>query len=225
MRDHLPDIFIWTAIAALGLSVLRLLYEPSVGKLHEEISGLRRESSVIAENIKNVFDGYLYQLSKKLEFGVNGENMERVTIYIHNSNGSFIPFGRYSANPAFRGPGRSEYPDTQGCISHGWRNGWHFDNSLGTDRTYNRINADRYAMPEAVTSALNMKSHLYGVKRIDDGNGQHLAVIVVESTRENRYTLQQLKDILDDEEGVISELITKLRPHIPELSFARSRGF
>lgn len=80
-------------------------------------------------------------------------------------------------------------------------------------------------MPEDVTSALKMKSHLFGVKRIDDGNGQQLAVIVVESTRDDRYTAQQLKNILDAEKGVISELITKLRPHIPELSFARSRGF
>ncbi len=76
-----------------------------------------------------------------------------------------------------------------------------------------------------VTEALNMHSYLYAAKRINDGNGHPLAVIVVESTIGDRYDPTNLRELLDREEGVISELITKLRSHIPQLSFARTQGF
>ncbi|WP_058478883.1 hypothetical protein [Legionella waltersii] len=70
-----------------------------------------------------------------------------------------------------------------------------------------------------------MKSKLYAVLRIDTINGEPLAVLVVESLNSNRFDENQLKNTLKQEERYLSELIAKLRDHIPNLENAKQKGF
>lgn len=220
----LPFAFLVSALAALGLSLLGSICNRSIKILKRQIVELKRENEVLADNIRNLFDGYLYQLSSQLGFGSDGISDERITIYIDSGSGYFVPFGRYSANPQLAMAGRAQYPVNQGCIGRGWTNGWHFENNLGRSRSYVKNTRTRYSMSEATINGLSMRSELYAVKRINSGV-QPLAVIVVECLRRDKFDSRHLKSILDREEGVISELIGKLKQHIPDLSFARARGF
>ncbi len=77
----LPFVFFVSASISLLLGMLHALLQPSIFNLKKKLKDLRRENEVIAETIKNVFDGYLFQLSRHLSFGANGNNCERVTIY------------------------------------------------------------------------------------------------------------------------------------------------
>lgn len=220
----LPFVFLVSAFAALVLSILGSICNRSIRILKKQVAELKRENEVIADNIRNLFDGYLYQLSSQLGFGADGKSDERITIYIDSGSGYFVPFGRYSADPQLAKAGRPQYPVNQGCIGEGWKNGWHFVNNLGKNRRYIKNTKDRYSMSEVTINSLSMKSELYAVKRINNGV-RPLAVIVVECLRRDKFDSRHLKNILDREEGVISELIGKLKQHIPDLSFARARGY
>lgn len=225
LQNSIPFVLFISAGLSLVFSLLYLPCRPTIKNLLKDLDDIKSKNELVGENIKNVFDGYLYQLSKKLDFGSNQSNCERVTIYIHDRISHFIPFGRFSANPAYRGPGRTQYPDSQGCIAKGWQNGWHFENRLGENRTYEKNNREKYDINKEILDTIKMKSKLYAVKRIDGENGDQLAVIVVESLTAGRFDEQDLKMKVEQEEGYIAELIAKLKDHIPSLGNARQRGF
>ncbi|HAT6978607.1 TPA: hypothetical protein F8R96_14810 [Legionella pneumophila] len=226
IKNNLPLTLILAAVLSLLISIIYSFFvKPSIKTLCDELEKIKEENALIAENVKKVFDGYLYQLSKKLEFGSNTSNCERVSIYIHGRSNHFIPFGRFSANPQFGGPGRAQYPDNQGCMSKGWQNKWHFENDMGDADTYDQNSQTRYAINKRTLRAIKMRSKLYAVQRIDAINGEPLAVLVVESLTSNRFDENKLKDTLNQEESYLSELIAKLRDHIPSLENAKQKGF
>lgn len=225
LHAYLPIMFIGFAGLTFVLSLLHLIFcQPTIKTLMKELRDERTKNELIGDNIKNLFDGNLYQLSKKLNFGERETNCERVTIYIYGEDNHFIPFGRFSANPAYRSPGRAQYSVDQGCISRGWQDGWHFDNDMGDGENYRKNNRTKYNIKKDTSDKIRMKSRLYAVKRIDSDNGNQLAVLVVESLSQDRFNEQELKNKLDQEEGYFAELITKLKSHIPSLDNARQRG-
>lgn len=227
IQSNILSTLLIVAFINLFFTLFHLLYiKPSIKILIADLEKSISKNELIAENVKNVFDGYLYQISTKLKFGSKESNCERVTVYIHDSSNHFIPFGRFSANPKLRAPGRLQYPDDQGCISHGWRNGWHFENDMGESvDAYVKNSKTKYAIHKKTLDVMKMKSKLYAVKRIDGDNGKQLAVLVVESLTQNRFEEKELEITLKQEEYNLSELIVKLKAHIPSLENAKLRGF
>ncbi|HAU0969464.1 TPA: hypothetical protein JBH76_04565 [Legionella pneumophila] len=225
IQNYLPLTLIIAAVINLIIAICYSFFiKPSIQTLSNTLDKLQEENALIAENVKKLFDGYLYQLSKKLGFGTNRSNSERVTIYIHDKCNHFIPFGRYSANPKFGGPGRAQYPDSQGCISKGWQNEWHFENEMGDAEAYEQNSQIRYHINKKILKAIRMQSKLYGVQRIEAINGEPLAVLVVESLSSNRFEESMLRDTLKQEERYLAEIIAKLREHIPNLENAKQKG-
>ncbi|KTD83094.1 hypothetical protein Lwal_0002 [Legionella waltersii] len=96
---------------------------------------------------------------------------------------------------------------------------------MGDADTYEQNSQTRYAINKKSLKAIKMKSKLYAVLRIDTINGEPLAVLVVESLNSNRFDENQLKNTLKQEERYLSELIAKLRDHIPNLENAKQKGF
>ncbi|WP_298627007.1 hypothetical protein [uncultured Legionella sp.] len=211
------------AVSTFILSILRwfLSIDKTISTLSKELKEEIEKNSIIGDNIKNMFDGYLFHLATgKLTFSPDND---RVTLYLHDSAGKFIPFGRFSANPKFKSPGRSEYPDNQGVIALGWEKGWYFDcNHEGED--FINYNKNKHNIPKETLKSLRMKSVLYAVKRITDHKGDAVAIILVESTETLRFSENLLKEKLDQEEAFIADLITKFREHIPMPSTAKKRG-
>lgn len=125
---NLP-IFFWVSLAFLIIVTFINEHNRKTNKqLATELENEREKNELIADNIEQLFNGILMQVSTLLNFN---NNEERVTLYLHDGNQTFVPCGRYSLDPEFRKKGRPEYSDSQGCINRGWRHGWHFDNQFG----------------------------------------------------------------------------------------------
>jgi hypothetical protein len=216
-------IILFAVISAL-LSWIEVFRKKTLRQQSNKIVSLKEQNEVISENIKNLFDGVLYNLSKKLHFTESDQS--RISLYIHDKNQSFVPFGRYSPNPEFQKPGRSYYPDKQGCISKGWQHGWHFENTFGeTPYAHKKKNTNDYHIPVEVYDNLKMKSGVYAVKRLNDKNGDSLAVIVVESTHKDRFTESELQERLNGTVEDFSHMIKALRDYIPTPDNANEQGF
>lgn len=211
-----------SAVLNMILSIFDSVFvRDTIKELQGNLLVERKKNEIIANNIKALFDGFLFHLSTgKLEFA--GQE-SRATLYIHDGVNKFIPFGRYSTNPQYSRPGRSEYPDDQGVIARGWQKGWYFDSNKSAD-DYVLYNNREYGMPTGVLRKVKMKSKLFGVKRIENLQGQPIALMLVESTHADQFVEADLKLKLAQEERVIAELITQLKEYIPLPLNAKERG-
>jgi hypothetical protein len=227
----IPALYPWLFIVCVIVYVLVLIVEsrsqPKIDELTKQLANATERNNIISERVRDFFDGYLYNLASKLGFGSRGTNCERITLYIHDRDNSFIQCGRYSANPKLRGINRSNYPDTEGCIAKGWENSWHFAatfpcpiNELGK---YVDYCLSEYGVPRNTTRRINMKSRLYAVSCIEK-NGTPLAVIVVESETADRFDAMEIRTILTAQNEFLGHAIGELRDYIPKPSTAKSAG-
>lgn len=225
--DYIPIALIGLGLIILLLYILEYYETKSLKIQKEKLEKERDKFRAIAENVGNLFQGYLYQLSTLLEFGSQQENNERITLYVHDGNGHFVPIGRYSSNPNYRTPSRNRYPDNEGLISRAWENGWVFDNRFPC-KTLKRGDWIDYHLELGIkrntAKKFNMPSTLYAIKRIDDINGNSVALLAVESTFSDRYKENNLKDIMLHQERYLCELVTKLRDYIPSPDVAIGKG-
>jgi hypothetical protein len=225
ISDYLPDVVIWTVGINFILSLVDSVCSDTIKKLMVELSEEKQKNKLITSNVKNLFEGYLLQLAThKIGFGKNNKVSDRITLYLHDGSSKFIPFGRYAVNPKFSSPGRTEYPDNEGCISKGWQHGWYFQSNMGNTRNYTRKSEELYNITPYILSKMKMHSKFYAVKRIEN-NGKPIALLVVESLEKNRFIENEIKQKLEQEESFIAELIRKLESYIPKPSNAKSRGF
>ncbi len=194
-------ILITSSISLAIISIFDLQDRKTKKTREEQLQNEKKKNEVISDNIKNLFDGYLYQLSNTLGFGNKKEYTERITLYIHDGINKFIPFGRFSQNPEFRKHGRPEYPDDQGCIAKSWQNGWCFDNDFSTeeDQLFTK-HKDEYKIPKETSRKFKMKSRLYAAGRINtQDSGNPLAILLVESTEKDRYDEDEIKKKIEDQ--------------------------
>ncbi len=214
-------------IVYVFIKVIEATARPKLKKIENELEEYRTKHKIISEQVRNLFDGYLYNLANRLEFGKESDNNERISLYIHDQNNTFIPCGRYSANPQYRKPSRTSYPDNEGCIARGWENGWHFDNKFPCPNSkkskYGDYCSQKYNIPKNTTRDVKMKSRVYAVLSIKN-NGDPFGVLVVESTKEDRFIEDQIKPILQGQNDFLAETIRQLRDYIPTPDTAKSRG-
>ena len=215
-----PIVFIISCSILVIIKVINELNRKTAKQLEHELQNQVSTNTVLAENIDQLFNGILMQLSTLLDF----DNQDRITLYIHNRDSKFVPCGRFSPDPEYQKKGRPEYPDGEGCINRGWRNGWHFDSDF-TQAGHKDKCTNEYGISKANYSHIGMQSLLYAVKSIKDKNSQlPIAVIVVESTDSDAFKENLLKKVLDGQEIYLAEIITKLYEHIPTLNQATVRG-
>jgi hypothetical protein len=202
------------------------------GMTRKTIKGLLKTNSIqrkrldfVSNNTRTLFYGHLYQISNKLGFNEVDKKTDRITLYIHDpKNNRFVPCGRVSPNPQYQKTGRTEYPDNEGCISEAWSNGWCYKN-------FNRDNKKRVAehgemnISENVSKNFNMPSLMYCAMRIEDGSGGQYAVLVVESTKKERFSEAVLKRELMLQNDYLCQLVQILKKHIPLPSNAASKGY
>lgn len=229
--DFIVSYLGWVLATSVLIYVLVKFIEvtakPKFRELQSELENYQSKYDVVSDQVRNLFDGYLYNLANRLDFGKSSENNERISLYIHDKNNNFIPCGRYSANPKYRQPTRTSYPDNEGCIAKGWENGWYFDDNLPCPNAKLRDYIDHclhtFQIPRNTTRAMKMKSRLYAVMSINN-NGDIFGVIVVESTKENRFSEQEIKPLLEEQNDFLAETIKQLRIFIPKPSTAADRG-
>ena len=155
----------------------------------------------------------------------NRHDQVRVSIYVHDAaRRRFIPCGRYSPNPKYTKPGRTHYPDDEGCIGKGWERGWHFDNDFPLEKVARRrYDKDSYGLTRRVADSIKMQSRVYAVKRISHGD-EALAVVVVEAIDHDRFDQIQLQNALDEHNDNIASMVKRLRKYIPDPGGAEAVG-
>lgn len=221
----------WVLGASVLIYILVKIIEatgkPKLNKIQNELNQAEYRNKLISEQVRNLFDGYLYNLANKLSFGKLSENNERISLYIHDNNNTFIPCGRYSANPKYRSPSRTSYPDNEGCISKGWEHDWHFDDQFPCPENqrgkYIDYCLNKYGIPRNTCRDINMKSRSFAALSIKN-NGNSFAVLVLESTKADRFSEDEVKSILKEQNDFLAETIRQLRDFIPKPSNASIRG-
>lgn len=200
-------------------------------QLKKENEQLKEDTSQLSEDVNSLCENYLFKLAKgPMKFGTVEGCHERMTLYAHSSNGSFIPIGRVSFNPEYSKKGRVSYPDDQGCIAKAWQNDWYFSNDYpnpetATKRYYQRCEKDD--IPESVMQGIKMKSRLYcGYRILDNSGTEPLAVLIVEATDPGRYTEDELRNIIQQgHKWYMGELIRSVKQRIPDFKEAKMKGF
>lgn len=211
--------------ANILFSFLIAATQKTLTDLEAENKELLERNERIGESITVFFDGVLYNLSRKLRFNASGS--ERVSLYvIQEKDKSFIACGRFSYNPNYREKGRTQFNNSEGCISKAYNQDWFFDNQLPEPNTENYILhcETHHSVPREILGQIRMKSRLYAAKRIIDPDARHLGVIVVESPCQDAFSESELKRVLTEEAMYLAKVISDLRGYIPEPSFAADRG-
>ena len=193
------------------LNVIKLAIDNKLSKMYNDLKNLSKKHDLVSYNVKNLFDGFLVNISRKL--GIKEGDATRLSLYIHDGKNSFVPCGRYCPNPKYNVPGRPAYPDNEGCIGQGWHNGWVF----ASKNTSN-------GMSKKQLSKLTMKSKLYIVMRIDTQNSHPIGLLVLESINKNRFIEEDINTILYEFREEIATLIENLKDYIPTPNYASEWG-
>jgi hypothetical protein len=168
----------------------------------------------------------LTSVASKFEFG----DSERISIYGHNGT-SFILAGRYSKHPEYAKAGRPSYPDNQGCIGTAWHDGVCFADNLPDAVSDKRRWADvmdkEWKIPRRVANQMAMKSRCIGATALEhSSNGKRIAVLVIESTKINRFGQSRIPECLGLPE--ITQLVRFLEimeTFAPNPDYARNEGY
>ena len=217
-------LFLSTLIASLS-SLYNAYRSRSLKLLNAQVQELQARIGAITENVPEVMDNALKAICKKLLVDESGD--ARVSIYIHNhERKTFVPCGRFSYDPVLRQKGRTELADDVGCIASAWRNEWHFVDNLpdpSAGRLYNDRMARDYNIPRDVSRRLRMKPRTIAAKRLSVEDTA-VAVIVVESTRPDKYLEQELRGLIDELSPMYARLLIAFRPYIPDPGNAQKMG-
>ena len=221
--------FIFTLLAIIVLFI-QLRKAKRFSTLKEEIELLRKEVVAYDRVVYKQTDSFLSTLSRDiLKFGTNPDCDERITIYVHDSDGYFVPVGRYSENPNLEKKGRSKYPDDQGFIAKAWQRDFCFANDYpdpdSNSKAYiRRLSEDK--MPADIIAGLKMKSRLFFGCRIKNLQTQEpIALLIIEATKINRYKEKDLKYRFNGKLKIkIATLLQELEPILPIISEPRRFG-
>lgn len=216
-------ILIISVTIIIILAFIKGFSQRSVLHLEQELQEEKEKSSLIAENIRNLFEGYLFRFATTTLFSEDNKH-DRITLYIHIDN-KFIPCGRFSTNPTYSAAGRESYPDTEGCISKAWENLWYYEVLPADKSKRHTILKERFKIPKSTYTKFKMVSLTYAAMRVTCSNGKNHAVIVVESTEADRFVEKDIKNKLESQIEYIAELVTALKAHIPNPSLASKGGF
>ncbi len=225
-------------LLGIGAVIWQTMHDKRISDLIEANEDLNRKATelehdkfIIAENVRNLVEGYLFRFATgPLSFGSRAGNIERVTLYLYDPDGHFISIGRFSENPTFRQPGKSQHSSSQGCIGKAWTDGWCFDNAFphpDTAQIRYRKKQLEYGIEGATVDNFSMKSRLYCGCRIHSRDGQvPVAVLVIESTESDRFEEEWLREQLKRTELLfLSDLIESVSPHVAMPSEIAKLGF
>lgn len=120
----------------------------------------------------------------------------RITLYCHHpKRNTFIPIVRIAGDPTLEKFGRSEYPDSQGAISQGWKTGGVVLTSLPEDRAIWELElVENYGFSPDEASSIAMQSLSMLATRLNAESGP-IGVIVVESTKKRGVSAKTM-DVL-----------------------------
>jgi len=209
------------ATAKTSQSVSRLLEEKN--SLTQSLARFQSMEEEMQQKYSDLCSLHLSALMSRMGLMPN----DRVSIYKHNGDSSFYRIARYSAHPDHTKPGRSVYPDNEGCIGTAFREGSAFADSLPANQSrYETCLVENWSVPPSVVQHLTMKSRSIAAFALQKPiGGRRFAIIVFESMAPGRID-QECRDRFTTEEraGIIQWLETMERFE-PKPSEAQQEGF
>ncbi len=234
--DQKKTIEFWTALLIVVLTMLSLLFFVLNLQRGRRFSAIQQENESLKKQVltyDTVIDEHTDRLLSSfakthLKFGSISGCYERITIYVHDPLGYFVPIGRYSDNPEFQKKGRSKYQDNQGFIAKAWQENYYFKNDY-PDPSANPIQYTDYlrseGLPANTINKIKMKSTLlFGYRIRDLITDKPIALMILESTKKNRYKQRDLQSKFDIVNKDISTLVQRLKPILPNISKPREVG-
>ena len=163
---------------------------------------------------------------------INIANNDRITVYKVSGN-KFITIGRYSPNPSYNDFRRLEIPKNEGFIAKALSEGEILikdlpDPKKRNGQQYKKEITNKCDISHNTLDGLRMKSRFYYCKAVADYSDRNRkAVIVFESTKENRFaTKEEISSLIEKEEKRIQTFVENCR-FIPESNIeeAIKKGF
>lgn len=136
-----------------------------------------------------------------LKFGSESQNTERMTFFVHDGCGHFIPIIRISSNPRYATLGRPKIRDNEGCLGKAWEHDWFTVDMNDPETTTYKKESEKLGINEGVLQSLRMKSRCYVgyvVRRPVDQ--KRLGVVLVESTKHSRWYESNIRSKFEDGE-------------------------
>jgi len=147
-----------------------------------------RKNEELLESVKKweaAFDDFFRNSLIFLYNSLGYEERDRISVYKHENN-RFVLVGRYSKNQTLNRKGRDFYPDDEGFIANGWRQG-EFCTTIGANPD---TNYDDYLsevsnlckIRKGTLDGISMKSRSYCINDIARaGTNEKIGIIVLES--------------------------------------------
>jgi hypothetical protein len=221
----------WSSVIGAVISIYATAKNSqSVSRLAGEKSGLLQSLTRLQSMEEEIQQKYsdlcsLHLSALMLRMGLMPN--DRVSIYKHNGTSSFYRIARYSNHPDHAKPGRSIYPDDEGCIGAAFREGSAFAESLPANQSrYENCLAENWNIPTDVAQHLTMKSRSIAAFALQKPvGGRRFAIIVFESMASGRIDQDCRERFTNEErEGIIQWLETMERFE-PKPSEAEREGF
>lgn len=151
---------------------------------------------------------------------------DRVSIYKHNGY-SFYRIARHSNHPEHSRPGRSIYPDDQGCMGEALRLGFAFEETLPAKPAgYAARLSQRWHMDDESIGGLTMRSRsiaAYALHR--PVGGKRFAIIVFESMVPGSIDTDCRNRFSPDEQASIIQWLQTMERFEPKPNEAKQGGF
>ncbi|WP_374497143.1 hypothetical protein [Vogesella indigofera] len=210
-------------VTTLVIAMFKKWSEETIESVKKENAKLSDRMTVISENVPQLFDGVCSNIASKMNLG----SKERITLYVHDKNGSFSPVSRYSKNPVKKSKGRSKYKDSEGVLAQAWQHGRVFDNHADLQNKTKWANYchSKYSLDKVIARKISFKAHLYAGIAIYDSKKSPIGILLLESENSNFISEDDAVMQMETHALHLSELIQNLFDLIPMSSIASERGF
>lgn len=208
------------ATARNSQSVTALLGERD--SLKSSVLRLQSLEEEIQQKYTDLCSLHLAGLMRRMGLGEN----DRISIYKHGGN-SFWRIGRHSSHPDYARPGRSIYPDEQGCMGEALRQGKSFDESLPANTAlYAARLSQKWHIPLDAISQLTMRSRSIAAFALHRPiGGKRFAIIVFESMGAGSIGADCRERFTTDEQASIIQWLETMERFEPKPNEAKRGGF
>ncbi|WP_406735751.1 hypothetical protein [Thioclava sp. GXIMD4215] len=197
-------------------------------KLQAEIDVLTEQNAKLTEtlasltpNLRSVYTSVLETILRRMNLDSTPD--VRISAYIPSSDKEhFTPVGRFSYNAIHRLQGRTQLPFSEGCIGKAWSNGKEVWSEMSlTKEVRGKRALQNYQIPLGTFNNLRMNTVSLGAYRIEDGDNNPIAIIVIEAEKHGIINFDNFSRVLDDERVNLQRLIGTTQRYLTDPALAR----
>lgn len=220
--------FVLAAVVFLLTTLAIYKQTPGNRSLQRQVEELEHQLEAAEDTARaDYFDLFRNAMLSELAKYLGFEATERLSCYKHDGR-QFVMLGRYSKNPKYNDRGRAVYPEDQGVLAAAWQRGEgyaYLPHPADERERFLEVLERDWNIDGETATGFTMPSQVLCAYAITDPNGDHVAVIVFESTRHNFLNRDDLRKVIAAENKRIAGFIEKIEPYAPTPTLAAEEGF